>query len=915
MHSRPSVFSTDLVGREGDLQALAEQLASTRLLTLVGPGGIGKTRLAVEVAQRGWGERSYFVDLAPLRNERLVAEAVADAFGLGELRGRDLTVLLDASLVDEALVVLDNCEHLSAACAEVAKDLFVGCPRVRVLATSQQPLGVPGEVIWPVPPLALPVCVADTGPTEALTAPAVQLFCARASAVKPGFAPGPAAVGAIVEVCRRLDANPLAIELAAARVQSLSPPQIAARLERRFALLSARPGTTESRYSTLAAALAWSHDLLRGAEQALLRRLSVFRGSFDIDAVEEVCAGGVLDVEEVVHLLSGLIAKSFVSADVRPPTARYGVTETVRLYAAGLLDAAGEAAEVGARHARWCVGMVEEAAKEVEGGPGLEALRAEVDNVRAALEWCVASEEPDLGLRLGSGYMTAWEATGRFAEARDWLGRVLELSAAVPASLRARALYHAGFAALVLGELDAARADVEASVAASVEAGDPPAVIERTEGLLDMVSTFGDGPGGAEDLAERLEEARARDDPHLVDALVGCGHARLFEGEPVAAEGHFAELVAVARRRCDDGMLATGLVGMGAAAIGRGDCRRAGDVLREGVEVAATAGEVHTHTIGTIWLAEVARLTGEIEQAQGLLTECLQAARAMGAPYPLALSLLGLGRVALDEGDRETARRHLEEAVGVAAHAHLGHLEAAALDGLGAAALAIDDDDGAAHDLFERAQCVAERCGDKTGTATATYRLAELARARGNLDQAAKLHHNALGQLHAVGAAAAVARSLDALGRLAVAAESADVAARLFGAADGLRRAGGVVWRAGRRQSDNGDVTRLREQLGPDEFEAAWAEGLNSSRDDAVAYATRGRGRRRRARRGFNALTKAERQIVALVAEGLDNGEIANRVFMSRRTVDSHLRRVYPKYDVTSRRELKKVLREQGPPA
>jgi predicted ATPase/DNA-binding CsgD family transcriptional regulator len=884
------------------VEDIGEQLASARLVTLVGPGGIGKTRLAVEVARRRWPEQTYFVDLAPLRDERLVAEEVAAAFGLAELRGRDLPALLDASLDDEALVVLDNCEHLTEACAAVAKGLFVGCPRVRVLATSQQPLGVPGEVMWPVPPLGLPGCGAD--PTEALAAPAVALFCARAGAARAGFAPSETDVAAVVEVCRRLDANPLAIELAAARVQTMSPAQIARRLERRFALLAVRPGATESRYSTLAAALAWSHDLLSPPEQALLRRLAVFRGSFDIDAVEEVCAGGGIDVDDVVHLVSGVIAKSFVAVDFRHPVARYRLAETVGLYAAGRLNAAGEAAEFGSRHARWCVRLAEEAA---EGGPALETLQAEVDNVRAALEWCLTYEEGELGLRLASAAMASWEATGRFAEARGWLGRVLDVGASVPASLRARALYHAGFAALVLGDLDAARHDVEASLAASLQAADPPAVIERTEGLLGMVTTFGDGPGRIEDLEARLEQARARDDPHLVDALVGCGHVRLFGGEPVAAEAHFAELVAVARRRGDTGMLATGLVGMGAAAVGQGDCRRAAAVLAEGVAVATQAGELHTRTIGTIWLADVARLTGDAEEARHRLEECLDEARPMGAPYPLALTLLGLGRVALDQGDVETARRHLDEALAVARPAHLGHLEAAALDGLGEAALALDELQPA-QKLFERARHVAEKCGDKTGGARAIYRLADLSRTDGDLHEAAKLQHEALRQYHALGVRQGVADALEAIARLDAQRGDIERAARLFGATEAARQAGGWVRTSRRHDSYTGELGRLMERSAPEALEAMWAQGTALGVENAVKYAVRGRGQRSRGSTGPAALTATEREVVRLVAEGLDNAEIAGRLVVSPRTVQSHLRRVYPKLGVASRRELRKAL-------
>jgi predicted ATPase/DNA-binding CsgD family transcriptional regulator len=901
--SRLPAFPVALLGREGELDRLTRQLASARLVTLTGPGGIGKTRLAVEVAQRRAPGSAVFVDLAPLRDERLVADEVGVALGLGELRGRDLALLCDAALSAETLLVLDNCEHVTQAGAAVAAELVADCEKVRVLATSQQPLGVPGEVEWPVPPLDVTGPGAELVPEQAVHSPAVQLFCVRAAMAKPGFTPGPADVGAIVEICRRLDANPLAIELAAARARSLSAPEIAARLERRFQLLRARPGTTDARYDSLTAALAWSHELLTGPEKALLRRLSVFSGTFGIDAVEEVCSGGEVDPDDVVELLTGVIAKSFVSADISGATARYCFPETVGLYAARQLEAAGEATEVGERHARWYLRLVEAAAEAGEPGAALRALEAEVDNVRAALEWCATHDRPELGLRLATRHMVGWEATGRFAEAREWLGRMLAIGEGAPATVRAPALAQAGFAAMVLGDLDAARRDIDASLAASAEAGDPPEVTERLRGMLAMVSTLGDGPGPVEDLEGALEEARARDDAHFPDALVGCAHARLFRGEPLAAQAHFEELVAVARRRGNDGMVATGLVGIGAAAVAQGDCRRARQHLSEGTALAGAVGEVHTQLIGRIWLAEVARLTGDAEAGR-LLDESLPAARTMGAPYPLALSLLGLGRVALDQANVEVARRHFDEGVVVAAHAHLGHLEAAALVGLGEAAVALGDQ-AAARGSFERALAVAEKSGDKTGTARATYQLAELARLEGDLDSSVSLHHDGLRQFRALGVRTGVAATLDALARVAAARENADVAARLFGAAEALRHTLGLSPRAMQRDLCDADVARARERLPEEEFREAWRTGEQLSLEDALAYASKRRGRGREATTARQPLSPTERQVVELVRQGLTNVEVAERLFISRETVKTLLARAFAKLGVRSRRELR----------
>jgi DNA-binding CsgD family transcriptional regulator/tetratricopeptide (TPR) repeat protein len=279
----------------------------------------------------------------------------------------------------------------------------------------------------------------------------------------------------------------------------------------------------------------------------------------------------------------------------------------------------------------------------------------------------------------------------------------------------------------------------------------------------------------------------------------------------------------------------------------------------------------------------------------------------MGAPYPLALTLLGLGRVALDQGDVETARRHLDEALAVARPAHLGHLEAAALDGLGEAALALDELQPA-QKLFERARHVAEKCGDKTGGARAIYRLADLSRTDGDLHEAAKLQHEALRQYHALGVRQGVADALEAIARLDAQRGDIERAARLFGATEAARQAGGWVRTSRRHDSYTGELGRLMERSAPEALEAMWAQGTALGVENAVKYAVRGRGQRSRGSTGPAALTATEREVVRLVAEGLDNAEIAGRLVVSPRTVQSHLRRVYPKLGVASRRELRKAL-------
>jgi predicted ATPase/DNA-binding CsgD family transcriptional regulator len=906
---RLPLYLGSFLGRTEATEDLADLLRSARLVTLTGAGGVGKTRLAVEVARRVAGAQAYFVDVAPMREPAQVGEEIAAAFGLGELQGRSLPEALATVLTQPALLVLDNCEHLVDACAGHSDRLLRSCENLHVLATSQQRLGVDGEVVWAVTGLRLPEAGSPTGVEDALDAPAVQLFCERAGAVVQGFDPSPPHLAAIVEICRRLEGNPLAIALAAARVDVLPPPEIASRLGERFALLRGGAGGPP-RHQTLESTLAWSTSLLDDVERLLLERLAVFTGGFTLDAAEEVCGSGPVERGRVFDHLARLVAKSLVVADTSGAPARYRMLETVRLYAAARLAAAGDAPAMAERHVAWCLRLLDEHALADDTGAWLAEDKIARDNVRAALEWAIATGEPELALRLASGMVRFWENAGRFGEAREYLERVVILGQTAPAAMRAEALHDAGFAAFMLGDLAGARAHLERSVELSAEAGDPAAQ-ERTQGLLGFLDTFAGGSAGVEQLEQHVERLRAQSDEHLPEALLACAQARLFRGEPVEAERHFKELVEAARRSGNDSMEAGGIVGLGSAALSRGDYGVAEAHLHDGVSLATKLGEGWTNAVGTVWLAELARVRGETEDARAQYERCLESSRRLGAPYPVAKALLGLGRLELGEDQPARAQAVFEEAADVARQGGLTHLLAAALEGAAEVASARGEFTSARAG-FDAAIGVAREGGDRATVATATYHLAELARAEGDLARAASLHHEALGERHATGDWPSVVESLEAVAGLAIVGRANQVAARLLGAAEQLREAG--PWRrpAHRQDAYERDFQMLREAMLAEELDRLRHEGEAMTAEQAVAYARRGRGPRFRPTKGLAALTPTEQEIVALVADGLTNPEIAERLFISPRTVQSHLRNVYSKLDVRSRRELRQAVRDEG---
>src|SRR5215210_5399636 len=362
---------SSFVGREKELAEVKRLLESTRLLTLTGSGGCGKTRLALAVARElaeGFEDGVWVVELAPLADPTLVPQAVASTLGVREQPGRSLTETLSDYLGSKkVLLVLDNCEHLVEACAELAEALLRSSPELRVLATSREALGITGEVAWLVPSLSLPDLRRLPDIESLPQYEAARLFVERAAAVKPSFTLTEQNAVAVAQVCYRLDGIPLAIELAAARAKVLSVEQIADRLEDSFGLLSAGGRTAMPRHRTLHATMDWSHELLPEEEQILFRRLSVFAGGFTLDAAEAVCAGEELERDEVLESLSHLVDKSLVIMREVGGEGRYRLLETVRQYAREKLSESGEAGQASERHAGYYLALAEEAEPELKG--------------------------------------------------------------------------------------------------------------------------------------------------------------------------------------------------------------------------------------------------------------------------------------------------------------------------------------------------------------------------------------------------------------------------------------------------------------------------------------------------------------------------------------------------------------------
>jgi predicted ATPase/class 3 adenylate cyclase/Tfp pilus assembly protein PilF len=609
--------TTQFIGRQPELEQIESLFATARLLTLVGTGGIGKTRVALEAAStalRRFPQGVWLVELAPVDAPLHVPRALAATLGIQEQTSRSLIELLvDHLRAKCVLLVLDNCEHLIQACADLAAGLLRSCPDVRILATSREPLLVPGEVLFRVQPLGLPV----GDDAEALTtSEAGRLFLARALAAEPAFAVDGAAAAAVAQVCRRLDGLPLAIELAAARVGVLSPLELAPRLEDSFRVLVGGGRTLLPRQQTMHAAISWSYELLTADAQRLFEQLSVFAGGFTLSAAEAV------GEEDVLTSLTQLVSKSTVQAQPQDDsTLRYRLLEPLRQYARERLIERGDLNQARRRHAAYLVGLAERLEPELYGpvqGAWFRRLYAEFDNIRTAHDWAVETGETEVALRLGAALWGWWSMPERQAEGRVRLAQALALPGAEARSLlRGRVL--GGLALLALQQGD------QAAAAALVD--------------------------------ETLAIARQYQDPGLRGlAMAVQGGVSMFRGELTAAEALFLEALDLSHRAKLRVLETQMLERLAHVALARGDVEHAEGLINDEVAAARAAGNPWSQGMALNSLGEILRVRGEYQRAGAAYEEALVLFRLLEARGRTPPGMVhNLGYVALGCGDARRA--------------------------------------------------------------------------------------------------------------------------------------------------------------------------------------------------------------------------------------------------------------------
>ena len=799
MRTQLPTVQTSFVGRQREVKEVTRLLADSRLVTLTGAAGCGKTRLALRVArdelEESYADGIHWIELARLVDPVLVPQTVAKSLRVPERPERPaLEVLVDTVQERQLLLVLDNCEHLLDACAGLVERLLADTT-VSVIATSREPLSIAGESLYPLAPLALPPSSLAADNVDGIAQyDAVRLFVERARGIVPAFELTAENAGVIAAICRELDGIPLAIELASARVNVLTLSQIATRLDNHFELLPSTTHVTYSHHDTLHAAIDWSYHLLSRREQRLLRRLSVFTGGCSLTAIETVCGGAGIKREHILELLSSLVDKSLVVAEtLRRDEARYSLLESVRQYAQEKLVAREEGPALRDRHLDYFLRLTQEIAPKLRGAQQqrwLNRLEEEYDNIRAALSWSAESDRVEAGLHIAIAIYQFWTVRDYVEEGASWLRRLLaRADEGVSALVRANAL---AYAALL--------AEIRGNSAAQISYG--------------------------ENASALAGELGSDEKPALAWALRAQAFGARAAGDEQTGLALYKRLVQLYRELGDRYNLSTSLTTCGIAAMS----------------------------------------LGQYDEARAMLDKALPLVRETEDPHQIAMLLNASGDLARCQQDYVAAKNAYEESISLLRDLH------------------------AARDLASVLQNLAH-----------TYlHLGDVARARTLFEESMTLCRS---QQNRPG----IAECMIGFAALAIAEHLPSAGARLLAAAvtlGGERVA--TAWEATRLEYETA-LTHARTALGETGFQTEQAAGHTLSLDQAVAYAEEVAHKAtaaQEARKELDELTPREREVAALVAQARSNGEIAEELVISKRTVEKHVSNIRSKLAFTKRAQI-----------
>jgi predicted ATPase/class 3 adenylate cyclase len=856
---------TSFIGRENEIAEVKQELQSYRLVTLTGSGGTGKTRLSLQVAAdllEEFNHGVWFVELAPLTDPDLIPQTILSTIGVGEQAGKlPLEILKEYLPEKKVLIVLDNCEHLVSSSAQVANALLNAAPKLKILASSREALGVKGEASYPVPSLSLPD-IKHLPVIEQLSRyEAVRLFIDRALLVAPHFVVDKDNAPFIAQICYRLDGIPLAIELAAARLKMMSVEQISARLDDRFHLLTGGARTALPRQQTLRALIDWSYDLLIENERLLLRRLSVFAGSWTLEAAEKVCVGqdDILPYD-ILDLLTQLVNKSLVVVMERSQSGetRYRMLETIRQYAREKLLEVGGSEIIRQQHLAYFVDLAEQAEPHLRAFDmvrWLDRLEAELNNIRAALEYALESNI-EAELRMASALWWFWHIRGHKSEGADWLERALSIEALErgekPLSsdrtlIRGKALYVTGFFRTILGELNKGTVLSNESLTLFRELG--PA---GKRGMAYALHNLAHDSRQQQDTGQaKVLMKESLDLFEEVGDKFGMAQCLAFLGGPWEEDPEMRarmlqEGLALYQEIGDKDGMAITLMLLGDLALWQGDYKKSTTRFEASLALFRELRNKGAMSLALRWLGRATRAQGNYGQAITILEEALVLGQELGDKFPIASSYDDLGLVAQSQGEYERATQLHEDALTLFRELGNKHAASYTLSHLGFAALAQGDNRQAAK-KFEQALATSREGESKFGEASALYGLGRAVQSQGNYALTPKFYMDAIVIFREISDPEGVAYCLEGFAVLAITQnqfESSSLrveglrrAARLFGAAETLYNPLRFEMSAAERAKYDQAEAAARASLGEEAFAAAWAEGQKMTLEQAVANA------------------------------------------------------------------------------
>ena len=750
---------TSFIGREKEIADVRRIISENRMLTLTGVGGTGKTRLALTAAREivdSFADGVWLVELSTIFDTGQVLRAIATALDVREKTNKPLLETLIETIHDRfILLILDNCEHLLNACASFAGRLLTACPNLKLLATSREALGLPGEMTYHVPSLRLPDLESHSDDNELWAVESMRLFHDRAVSVKPDFNPDAAQTQAVAKICSRLDGIPLAIELAAARVRALPVEEIAKRLSDRFRLLTGGNRSAIPRQQTLQALVDWSYELLTEDEKILLRRLSVFIGGCTLDAAEYVCSDGGIKKVEILDLIARLVDKSLLNYSEENGTARYDMLETIRQYAREKLIQAGEIEFSRRKHLAYYADFTAEVAPQLwqaNQKAWMDQLEEEHDNLRAGLEWSLCEDCGEdllmMGMRIAAAVSYFWLVRGHWSEAWDWMKELLEApgSAEMKNEVKTQLLYSAGFLVKDLGDVNIAK---------------------------DLFS-------------QALKESRTMQDQRSqAFALLGMGEIALNVHSIPEAETHIDQALTIFRTLNDETGILLALADKGGTAADRQEYNKAKEYYRENIKICREIG----HELGVagslVALGSIETYFGDREQGRVYLQEGLAIFRKSGDKSGIANVLSAMGLSELYSEDMDHSKEHYEEALKITRELRSGPGIGTALIALGEIARA-QSDYTAARNYYEEAMHINEHLGQMGIVTIVAHNLGYVARQQGEFEKALEFFRRSLSLSIKRDQRRFIYFCLNGIASVLVDMGQAETAARFFGFAENM---------------------------------------------------------------------------------------------------------------------------------